>query len=1196
MDKLKQILTQEDTVLFIGSGISLWSGLPSWTKLIEELAVFIEQEGGNADLVRQEARRGDLLQAASYGLYRLTQPQIAQFFQVACRRGTARPDAIHRKIVTFGARCFITTNYDELIEESLRQWRAATPFKIVTNRQLIEMANIIGAHAKDFVFKPHGDVGDAESIILTREQYRHLLPGGGRVAALESVKTLLLSRSVVYLGFGLRDPDFVYLRDILTNIYKGGVRDHYAIMADVQAEEIEYWRREYGIHLIGYTTILDPISGIRNHNPLLTLLEDLAESPRDTISKGVAELRLLLARYAGPLTRFLKRTPEFPIRVHVEQHRTRMFTSIYTLDAFDHCPVERFLKEGPTRALLIGLPGAGKSYSLRRAAAELAEKLTETCLAENFEEKEIVIPIFVDLKLYDGSLFELIEQTLPNGLLLSELKGRFRLKLFLDSFNEMPREHWESNKYEEDFLGVLEELEGASFIIGSRTTDGLSKFDFPVYNLDQIEKEFVEAQLRKEQKRFQGRFEDDILSLLQKPFYFYLYITGNVVFSEEPHPRDFFQSLFNNLRKEFELHFNVSLDLENALSLVAYEAINTGEEAQLLDDILKVLGEQLRHLSADKHDPLDIANWLASKSILIPYKGSRVAFFHQSVTEFLASSELARLYQASPSILSEKLSLMRWDQALFLTLSLLPPEKSAQFLAAIIDVDFSLALKATKYLEFERDEVIAKMLAEIPGKVSGGFEGDNKIAHALEYYLPVNSSHKHLLRQIIALGDSIGGSAVECLVRLEGPSVKDELLQSLFDHRDDYNFCCNGVAPAIGRFIKDGDLDVLIRFADIIEHESTPGLDDKSRHGFTCSMGALLENIELASIRKAFFPADASAAIPEIRAEILSSILQPRQTADAMELAGELLLRGYAKAATTMHFIANHSETEMATLWRSFSGRHAEALISHLHIAHKEHETVWALKSLKQLCEARPDLAEIVSAQALSENGLLKTALLYCVSQTGEASVYETLRSLAQMDKEQRSREPIHLLAEMELKWAGREELLVDLLKLRDRNLARGLIEFYPWSEHFGNLEIGPIYWWLDWLSESQGDWWLLDRLSSLFRNHLTPDARTAFLAEFNKPDSTYRPILAISVLRARNDLTTDHFTEETISYLISTLNTNQHRDFRGHLLGHTATESFVEERLLPMLGKDDEPLASNLREILSQAGGRHGRRYIPSR
>jgi len=50
-------------------------------------------------------------------------------------------------------------------------------------------------------------------------------------------------------------------------------------MADVQAEEIEYWRREYGIHLIGYTTILDPISGIRNHNPLLTLLEDLAESP-----------------------------------------------------------------------------------------------------------------------------------------------------------------------------------------------------------------------------------------------------------------------------------------------------------------------------------------------------------------------------------------------------------------------------------------------------------------------------------------------------------------------------------------------------------------------------------------------------------------------------------------------------------------------------------------------------------------------------------------------------------------------------------------------------------------------------------------------------------------------------------------------------------------------------------------------------
>ena len=61
MHKLKQILAQEDSVLFIGSGISLWSGLPSWSGLIEELAKFVEGAGAKADLIRSEAERGDLL-------------------------------------------------------------------------------------------------------------------------------------------------------------------------------------------------------------------------------------------------------------------------------------------------------------------------------------------------------------------------------------------------------------------------------------------------------------------------------------------------------------------------------------------------------------------------------------------------------------------------------------------------------------------------------------------------------------------------------------------------------------------------------------------------------------------------------------------------------------------------------------------------------------------------------------------------------------------------------------------------------------------------------------------------------------------------------------------------------------------------------------------------------------------------------
>jgi hypothetical protein len=228
-------------VLFVGSGILVWSGIPSWPRLIDELASFVEASGASAELVRAEARRGDLLQAASYGFYKLTKPQIGDFIRNACRYGVARPHEIHCKLVSLGPHCFITTNYDNLIEESLRIWQPDRFFRPpVTNRHLTETAEIVHARAVDFVFKPHGDAADSDTIILTREQYRQLLPGGEKQAALESVKTLLVSRPVVYLGFGLRDSDFIYLRDLLSNAYKGGTRDHHAIMADISEAETDY--------------------------------------------------------------------------------------------------------------------------------------------------------------------------------------------------------------------------------------------------------------------------------------------------------------------------------------------------------------------------------------------------------------------------------------------------------------------------------------------------------------------------------------------------------------------------------------------------------------------------------------------------------------------------------------------------------------------------------------------------------------------------------------------------------------------------------------------------------------------------------------------------------------------------------------------------------------------------------------------
>jgi hypothetical protein len=975
MEKLKQVLTQEDTVLFIGSGISMWSGLPSWSGMIEELAQFVESAGVKADLIRAEVQKGDLLQAASYGFDKLTKQQIGEFIRTACRYGVVKPHEIHRRIVSLGPRCFVTTNYDDLIEESLRKWQPDRFFPApITNRHLTETAEIVHARASNFIFKPHGDAADSESIILTREQYRQLLPQGERQAALESLKMILASRPVIYLGFGFRDPDFIYVRDLLANTYKGGTRDHYAIMADVSEAESDYWRRNYGIHLVSYSTA-DLPDKTKDHSALLSLLDTLLEkAPKSpavvSFDPCAPDVVLALARHAAGLARGSKINPEYQIRVHIEREVPRRHGIYYELDKFGYYPVDKFLDVGPERTLLVGLPGAGKTYALRRAAARLADQLHDICLADPFDPKTVNVPILADLKLYRGNLCELINQTLPKSLPLDELTRYFKVKVILDSFNEMPREYWESGSYEADFTSFLTIIGDASLVIGSRTSDGLHKLGLPTYSLDQIDEATVTAELQRLGIELGGRFDREVRALLQRPFYFQYVTSGAVKLAKEPHPRDFYQVLFENLRKAFTTRFSGPLDIEKVLSLTAYDSLNRGEEAFPLSDLLRVLKTSTQSEDCADIDVRDIANWLVSSSVLIPYTGGRVAFVHQSLTEYLAASELSRRYRASPHILKEKLSLTRWDQALFLTLTLLPSEQADVFLQDIMKADFTLALNAAKYLEVGRDEVVSKLFSEIPERIQDLGHFDRKLEGAIRYGLPLTDAHESQLYTLIHCGGKLGAAAVIRLVALKGAEVKDELLQYLVNYSGDYNLCCNGIAPALRPFATEADARKIVTWADAMQDKVTPDSDGDNIRGFTTGAADFLAGLDLPAIRSAFLPRAELEDISEIRSRIVCGILRNHCTTDGLNIAGELLLKGIKEAAWAIHFIARFAKPNSLLSWASFTVNHVNCLEA-MSVPDFT-ERAWWVDALKELCAARPDLAEAIKQEISEKSGIKK--------------------------------------------------------------------------------------------------------------------------------------------------------------------------------------------------------------------------------
>lgn len=1195
IDKLKKILKQEDTVLFIGSGVSLWSGLPSWAGLIQELIDFIKENGLDPSLTEQELKRGDLLQAASYGFDKLTKPQFAQFIRKVSRIETAQPQEIHNKIVSLGPTCYITTNYDKLLEKTFQKWRSSTYFRTVVNNQLTETAEIVGARANNFLFKLHGDAENSESIILTREQYRALNSGGELHHALETIKTLMLSRPIVYIGFGLRDPDFLYLKDLLYNTYKGGTRDHYAIMADIGDQEKDYWRRNFGIHLIEYQTILQS-DGKRDHSPILKLLDDLKIVESLTTSSEFllnSEFILSLNRHSAKYFGFETPKLHLPLIVHpIENNKEKQNFRFY------EAAIEELLDNGPDKFILIGLPGGGKSYSLKASVTRLAKTLAKACIEDSIRINETVVPIYVDLKLYEGNLVELIEQNVPIGMNLSLLCSNFKVKLFLDAFNEIPKEYIEAKTWNSDFLTLLEKY-NFSIVISSRTIDGLEDIDFSGFILDSIDEEFIKSSLSQNQIELKGVFRDEIISLLQKPFFYKLIFENKFEIDSETSPQKIYFTLIGLINKKLKDRFNIDINLLDPLSSVAMDSLDNGEEAFKIEKLSIILEKEIKKYADSSISSSDVINWLVSQDFLVPLVNERICFFHQSVTEYLAATKLAILFIEDNEILKKKLSFRRWDQALFLCLSLLKKKDAERFLEAVINIDFELALSAVKYLEEDTKEIVERLLKEIDTGSSKNFEWSHRVEHKLRHSLPIEVSHITILKQLIKKGNLVGGAATGCLIDLLGDDFKDEALNLLVDYCDDYNFCSE-IGRSIKRYIKEDDVPRLLTLCQKVQIKFNER-KIKRFEGFDSAIGGMLEGFNPQVIFSTFYNKNLTAKEQQVQVEVIRDYLGDTRNNEGLKICTELLTAGIAGVTVEIYFILRFSKEKDNIDYSIFEPNHIKSLIA-IAKKNKSENSDWAIGALYKIFSKREDLKPYAEDNINKSSGVLKAALLYSISKDKEQTlIFQALEDLLTMESKILQKENFELLSHMdELNWIDQEKLFVKLLKLKNIKLAYYLCDKLALNqEKESNLifDIGPINWWLEWYAEfiesNSKEWMFTDRVSTVITSYISKVKRQEFISEFNNPKTKYRKILSRIILRRMSDLKLDDFTEETLLYLFEELKTKKIDHFNGSILTDIATEKFVTERMLPLLENTQVVERKNLETIIEKIGRKHKRRYI---
>lgn len=213
--ELVEAIKRGNVVLFVGAGLSMGAGLPGWKALIEPLADRIHLP---------PERRGDLLQSAQD--YENACGRRALIGYVCEQTDTTRirPTDNHRRLVQLGIQTWITTNYDDLLEQTLRE--AGQPYSKVVREQDLPYASA----EQVTLLKMHGDREQRDTIILTRHDYDTYFQRYGRVK--DKLNALLAEKTFLFVGYSAGDPDFAQLHAAIAYDLEGHQCLAFAVLFD----------------------------------------------------------------------------------------------------------------------------------------------------------------------------------------------------------------------------------------------------------------------------------------------------------------------------------------------------------------------------------------------------------------------------------------------------------------------------------------------------------------------------------------------------------------------------------------------------------------------------------------------------------------------------------------------------------------------------------------------------------------------------------------------------------------------------------------------------------------------------------------------------------------------------------------------------------------------------------------------------